>query len=385
MNKNKIKKYEDNEEQTQNTFKKLKKWAENDYLLKSPGPLAVPSVAEMYTYAKKMGFNISKDQIKKFRNELEVVSKYKHIGNTFKKRNALFRPSFVPRTGWVHLDVGFIGKNRKKYGEFILAVDTLSQRVKIKTFVKHAKSRKNLQNFIIELMSEEPWKNTYRIVTDGEAGISPNTINFLESRYPELRIIKLDYNIHTKAFLSERKIRSFKSKLSRYCLVQKIPLSKWRVKNPVFGGIPAKIVEEALNSTKIVGNFTPNNITQANEQSFIKELIDKKKKYAYTFLYGLSFPQNTKMLDKLFKFKEGDKVLVALTEHPDPHIRKQQWNKKTSIIGHFDKKSGLFIIVWRTFTISAKLYLTCHYRIKHEGGSVLPRLYHQDFLRPYSS
>ena len=105
MNENKV-----NEEQSQNIFKKLKKWAENDYLLRTPGPLAVPSVAEIYTYAKKMGFDINKQQIRKFRNQLEVVSKYKHIGNTFKKRNALFLPSFVPRTGWVHLDVGFIGK-----------------------------------------------------------------------------------------------------------------------------------------------------------------------------------------------------------------------------------------------------------------------------------
>ena len=384
MNENKVRTYEDNEEQTQIIFKKLKKWAENDYLLRTPGPLAVPSVAEIYTYAKKMGFGINKQQIRKFRNQLEVVSKYKCIGNTFKKRNALFLSSFVPRTGWVHLDVGFIGKNRKKYGEFLIAVDTLSQRVKIKTFAKHAKSRNNLQNFIIELMSEDPWKNTYRIVTDGEAGISTNAINFLESRYPELRIIKLDYNINTKAFYSERKIRSFKSKLSRFCLVQKIPLFKWRIQNPKVGGIPAKIVEEALNNTKIVGTFTPNNITQANEQKFIEELIDKKKKYAYTFLYGLSVPQDTKMLDKLFKFKEKDKVLVALTEHPDPRIRRQQWKKKATIVGHFDKKSGVFIIVWRTLTISANLYLACHYRIKDEGGTLLPRIYHQDFLRLYS-
>ena len=68
MNENKVRTYEDNEEQTQTIFKKLKKWAENDYLLRTPGPLAVPSVAEIYTYAKKMGFGINKQQIRKREN-----------------------------------------------------------------------------------------------------------------------------------------------------------------------------------------------------------------------------------------------------------------------------------------------------------------------------
>lgn len=364
---------------------KITKWAENDYLLQSGGPLAVPSAAEMLKYANSNGYNVTLENMKKLRNSLEVVSKYKVIGNTFRKRNLGFSPSFVPRSGWVHIDVGFIGKNKKQYGQFILAVDSLTQRVKIKTFKKQAKSKKNLQKFIIELMEDDQWKSTYRVVTDGESGMSINAIRFLESRYPELRIIKLDYNINTKAFLSERKIRSFKSKLSRYCLINKIPLARWRVKHPVLGKIPALVVQNALNNTKIVDDYTPNKITQANEKEFMATLIQKKKKYAYTFLYGISVPKDSNILNKIFKFKEGDKVLVALTEHPDAAVRKKQWKKKSSIVGHFDKNTGIFEIVWRTFTISAKLYLTFHYRIKREGDrqSPLPRLYHEDYLRLY--
>ena len=364
-------------------IKNLKKWAENDYLLRSPGPLTVPSVAEMRKYSIGKGFALSKPELTRIRNQLEVVSKYKKLGNKFAKRKAVWLPSFVPRTGWVHLDIGFIGESKKQYGEFIIAVDTLSRRVRIKTFAKHAKTRSNIQQFIIDLMNDPVWSRTYRIVTDGETGVSDNAIDHLQSLFPELRIIKLEYNLRTKAFFSERMIRTFKSKLSRYCLAKKIHLSKWRQK--VDGTIPANVVVQAINDTKIVGKFTPNSITPQNEQQFIQELIQKKKKYAYTFLYGLNFPQETDTLNKLFKFKEGDKVLIALNEHPDSNIRNKQKYKKPTISGHFNKNSGIFEIVWRTFTVSAKFYLTFYYRIKNNNGTELPRLYHEDLLRPYST
>ena len=265
-----IPKEEENENKKNHNINKIKRWAEHDYLLKSPGPLAVPSVSEMHKYSISKGFSFTKAQLTKIRNELEVVSKYKKIGNKFRKSNALWMPSLVPRRGWVHLDIGFIGLSGKQYGEFILAVDTLSRRVKIKTFVKKAKTLKNLQIFIIDLMNDPFWARTYRIVTDGESGISTNLINHLQAIYPELRILKLQHN-KNKAFYAERTIRTFKSKLSRYCLVEKIHLSKWR--NKVNGLIPAQVVEEAMNNTKIVGSFTPNTITDKNEQQFIREII----------------------------------------------------------------------------------------------------------------
>ena len=364
-------------------IKHLKEWAENDYLLRSPGPLTVPSVAEMHKYSVGKGMNLNKLELTKIRNELEIVSRYKKLGNKFKKKKALWMPSFVPASGWVHIDIGFIGESRKQYGEFIIAVDTLTRRVRIKTFTKKAKTRINIQQFIIDLMNDPVWSRTYRIVTDGETGVSDNAIEYLQSRFPELRIIKLEYNLSTKAFLSERMIRTFKSKLSRYCLAQKIHLSKWRQK--VGGRIPANVVVQAMNDTKIVGSFTPNRITPQNEQEFIQELIKTKKKYAFTFLYGLIFPQETATLNKLFKFKEGDKVLIALKEHPNSNIRNKQKYKKPTISGHFNKDSGIFVIVWRTFTVSSKFYLTFYYRLKYNNGIELPRLYHEDLLRPYST
>ena len=77
-------------------IKNLKKWAENDYLLRSPGPLTVPSVAEMRKYSIGKGFALSKPELTRIRNQLEVVSKYKKLGNKFAKRKAVWLPSFVP-------------------------------------------------------------------------------------------------------------------------------------------------------------------------------------------------------------------------------------------------------------------------------------------------
>ena len=76
------------------------------------------------------------------------MSKYKKLGYTVRKKNALWLPSLVPRRGWVQIDIGFIGQSKKRYGEFILAVDTLSRRVKVQTFQVQAKTLKNLQTFI---------------------------------------------------------------------------------------------------------------------------------------------------------------------------------------------------------------------------------------------
>ena len=75
----------------------------------------------------------------------------------------------------------------------------------------------------------------------------------------------------------------------------------------------------------------------------------------------------------------------ALNEHPNAKIRDKQKYRKPTISGHFNKDSGIFVVVWRTFTVSAKFYLTFYYRIKYINGAELPRLYHEDILRPYST
>ena len=99
----------------------------------------------------------------------------------------------------------------------------------------------------------------------------------------------------------------------------------------------------------------------------------------------MSSPQETTIINKIFKFKIGDLVLIALREHPIAKIREKQKYKKPSISGHFDKETGgVFKILWRTFTISATFYLTCFYRLKYKNGPVLQRLYHEDMLRSYS-
>ena len=76
-------------------IEEVKRWSVNDYLLKSPGPLAVPSVAEMYKYSNSKGFKLNKRQLTKARNQLEVVSKYKKLGYTVRKKNALWLPSYL--------------------------------------------------------------------------------------------------------------------------------------------------------------------------------------------------------------------------------------------------------------------------------------------------
>ena len=358
-------------------IKKLKEWAEFDYPFS--GTLTIPSVGEMKKYMQSLGYSVQNNQLKLIRNTLEPISKFKKMGNTYSKRNKYWIPSFVPRPGWVHLDIGFIGQNRKKYGEFILAVDALTQRVKLKTFSKKAKTTRSLRLFIIDLMNDNFFKDTYRILTDGESGISVNLMSELKNQFPQLTIIKLPYNIHTKSFVAERKIRSFKSKLSRLCLLKKIPLFKWRNRD-VNGQSPAQIVVDALNRTKIVNGYSPDTITQDNVFNFIEALMKTKKKYTHSFLYGMSFPQSSKLDDKIFKYKVGDRVLVSLIDHPDSTVRKTY--AKATIKGHFDKGTGIFKIVSRTYTISSQNYLVIHYRIRKEGGrQILPRKFPQDSLR----
>ena len=379
-----------------NKFSKLKHWAENIYLkgkntiepytqkiliffyIIGPGPLSLPSINELLIHAQKIGIECDKKEIQKFRDSLEVISRYKKIGLSGLRGRKIYRPSLVPRFGWVHLDIGFINLNKKEYGQFLIATDSLSRLTYIEARHKHAKNFKSIKTFIINLLQIQGFKHTYRLVSDDETSLSYKNIQIIETLFPHLRIIKLGYNLHTKAFHAERRIREFKSKLSRVLTARNLPISSWKKLVPE--------ITQALNETSLVKNFKPSDIKKSNIHRYVTELINQKKKYAYSFLYGLDFPQRSDILDKLFKYNIGDKIYLRIKDNPDDKIRSKAKFAKPTIRGHFDKKLDPYKISNRTFSISSESYLTTVYQlINTKTGKTLKRLIEEDYIRPFPS
>ena len=132
--------------------------------------LVIPSIREIQIYFEKKEKNkISRFDIKKIRNKLELITRFQPVGDEGKDRNRRFRSLVTSMNGWIEIDMFFMGQHKTKYGQGIIAVDILTKRVHAQSVPN--KKTESFEDFIKVLIQTPGFTSTRRILSDKEAAV----------------------------------------------------------------------------------------------------------------------------------------------------------------------------------------------------------------------
>ena len=324
---------------------KLIQWS-NKYL---SNHLIYPSINDIKKYSLKLGYNLNKEEILKFRNSLEAITKYNKL-NRSSQRKYGYIPNNISSLGWIQADLGFIEWKRKKYGKFILAVDELSQMVHVESISN--KKYETLKKFFVNLKKQPGFQYMRRVFTDQEAALlSRKNRNDLEINLPDVKF----FVSKRKANQAERYIRSFKLYISKILLAKQLSYTKWRdFINIVLNKMNTKMI------TKI--GMRPIDINKKTLDILLNKLL-LLKPYTRVNFYGVPLPSETIILKKLFKYNIGDKVYFSKSNNPDLKIKNLTKFETISLAGHFDKTLPVYTVNKRSLITTKKLYIIPLYNL----------------------
>ena len=338
--------------------------------------LSIPSIREIQRYfEKKDGLKISRFDIQRIRNKLELISRFQPLGDEGRARNLRFRSLVTAMNGWVEIDMFFMGQHKAKYGQGIIAVDILTKRVYAQSVPN--KTAESFENFIKTLIQTPGFKSTRRILSDKEAAVQS-----LEKQR-KFKSIKFITTLG-KAKMAERFIRSLKLSLSKLALARGISLMRWRE-------LLSDVLEK-LNTKKLPGKIPgvlnqvrPIDLNKNMAAKYIDYMLFNNKRFFSAF-HPVLTPQNPDIAKKIFKFSIGDKVYLAKKKHINPKIQKQYWGETRSISGHFAKfafdssELDVYTIKQRKLDNTSTGYIVPLYKLEDKEGKPTKFIYEQ-FIR----
>ena len=340
--------------------------------------LSIPTIRQIQKhFEKKDTIKLSRFDIQRIRNKLELITKFQPLGDEGQHRNRRFRSLVTAMSGWVEIDMFFMGQHKAKYGQGIIAVDILTKRVYAQSVPN--KTKETFENFITTLIQTPGFKSTRRILSDKEAAVQS-----LEKQ-KKFKNIKFITTLG-KAKIAERYIRSLKLYLSKLALARGISLMKWRE-------LLSDVLEK-LNTKKLPGKIPgvldqirPIDLNKNMAAKYVDYMLFNNKKFFSAF-HPVLTPQNPDIAKKIFKFSIGDKVYLAKKKHINPKMQKQYWGETRSISGHFSKfendssELDIYTIEKRKLDNTSMGYIVPLYKLKDKDGNSTKFIYEQ-FIRPY--
>ena len=339
--------------------------------------LSIPSIREIQKhFEKKIDYKISRFDIQRIRNKLELISRFQPLGDEGKQRNFHFRGLVTAMNGWVEIDMFFMGQHKAKYGQGIIAVDILTKRVYAQSVPN--KTKETFEDFITTLIQTPGFRSTRRILSDKEAAVQS-----LEKQ-KKFKSIKFITTLG-KAKMAERYIRTLKLHLSKLALARGVSLMKWRE-------LLSDVLEK-LNTKKLPGKIPgileqvrPIDLNKNMTAKYIDYMLFNHKRFFSAF-HPVLTPKNPDIAKKIFKFSVGDKVYLAKKKHINPKIQKQYWGETRSISGHFAKfeydssELDIYTIKQRKLNNTSMGYIVPLYKLEDKDGNPTKFIYEQ-FIRP---
>ena len=338
--------------------------------------LFIPSISTIQRhFQKKDGLKFSRLDIQRTRNKLELISRFQPLGDEGRRRNFRFRGLVTAMSGWIEIDMFFMGQHKAKYGQGIIAVDILTKRVYAQSVPN--KTTESFESFIKTLIKTPGFISTRRILSDKEAAIQS-----LEKQ-KKFKSIKFITTLG-KAKIAERYIRSLKLYLSKLALARGVSLMRWRE-------LLSDVLEK-LNTKKLPGKIPgvldyvrPIDLNKNMAAKYIDYMLFNNKRFFSAF-HPVLTPQNPDIAKKIFKFSVGDQVYLAKKKHINPKIQKQYWGETRSISGHFAKfeydstELDVYTIKHRKLDNTSMGYIVPIYKLEDKDGRPTKFIYEQ-FIR----
>lgn len=224
-------------------------------------------------------------QVKKLRNSLILVSSKKGDGRaTSGARRRLSLPAVFRHPAWVSADLGFIRMKGHNYGQFFLAIQTLTNRV----FVTKIPNKQwpSLREAVERMFKTQGFEQTTRMLMDGEAAFSEKNVSTLSKH--SFRVIRIWPDSGRMAYQAERAIRTFKSVISDILYIKRHHLKDW-----------SRFIKQAV--TIMNRQALPINISSPTS---LVNFYQKSPKMKAQF-YGIPEPT-----DYQYAFKIGDIVVL---------------------------------------------------------------------------
>ena len=340
-----------------------------------------PSVQELKTFLlrKFPGATFTNYDVRKARNRLPLLTKFRQLGDKGAHRNHGFKPLITTTLGWVEVDLMFLHEHKKKGGQAFIAVDILSKRVYARPIPN--KSLKTLKSVISEMIKSPGFTQVRRILSDEESALK--SLERKNTDFPGIRFVTTS----RKAKTVERMIRSLKLNLRRIMIANKDNNIKRWAKY-----LPRAV--DALNTKVLPGGKLPGlnqvrpiDITPRNVGAYVSHQILNNPAFSYG-LHPVIPPHNKNRSDKIFKFDIGSKVYFAKQYHPDRNIRDLVWGETKSFSGHFNQKSRKtgtddeYVVSHRWLQVSSKGYMIPLYNVRGKQGQVIHSVY-EHYIRPF--
>ena len=255
---------------------------------------------ELLKYCKQRKWNlIDTSKIRRIRRYFKFVALFEPL-----RRKPKFCSVGILRYGLIFGDIGFINQFKNSnngYGAFLALKEVVSGQinaVEVKT-----KSIKDVYEALQKLISSGPFSFCHSLVFDRERSIVSK--KFQSRLYKEYGIRIFFLKNRSKSFMGEVAVKYVKQQISMK--QQASGNNRW------IGRVLANIVTH-YNSQKVPGtSYVRGNITRKNTLKFLAQKFKMKNPsllFNSATLSNSSFT-NKRWRNRLFRFKKGDKVLIA--------------------------------------------------------------------------
>lgn len=308
------------------------------------------TIADLIKYKKKNKLSVSQSELNNIRARNVATAKHRRAKKKPQKFSSFHRPSL----GILQVDLLFMPKRWRKFNNYCIGALVAVQPVTQVTFVRgiRSKTMAELEAAFDDMLYRGPFSKVTQIQSDMESALTSQKFS---NRIMKIFGIKLVYlKAHVQAFQAENSIYTLKARTA----------SVMKSRNEKFAWLEI-MKEVVVNLNKQIIDGTKYRRIDVTPDNFMDFLAQKTGVKDATMLMnvGRLDVEKDSHLQKVFRFKIGDKVLV--TRAADTTVsKKEKMFRKTSTAGYYSDQ--VFVIKETAMSLnvlSAKKVFVQVYRI----------------------
>jgi hypothetical protein len=302
-----------------------------NYYFKHAKKGIVLTFKELRKFCSAKGLRIKKSSITSLRykfKELAIFSRYRNRHH--------YMGSSIEKPGVIQIDLGYFRKDLKAFNRqvkyLLVGVDCLSEKL---SCIPMTNKKQETWKRAIHLMQKNDYNFITTLISDRDSSIGGKA--FQERLKEEEGINWIHLRTRSKAFRVERMLRFIKTRLSTALSLNEVGDLNYLQHLP---GILSDYNSRFIKGTKIRRK-------DASKKNYMKILRQKLKMRDPESYFNTSVMSNFSptMASKIFKYKKGDKVLLATYV---------DYSKKP-LLGTFEKKSVTGSFGKRVYTVVRSL------------------------------
>jgi hypothetical protein len=314
----------------------------------------VLTTEDLKKFCRRKGIACGYEDIRKLRYKYKQTARFAKY-----KTPGKYMGSSVDKLGNIMIDLAEYKKNLRAFNQqnqyFLVGVDCLSQ--KLSCIPMTHKTQEKWEEAILSMMRNDfPYVTT--IITDRDTAISGKA--FQRSMKERYGINWIHLRTRSKAFKAERMIRFLKTRLSTALAFNEKGDNDWLQHLP---GILEDYNERFINGTTIRRR-------DASKKNYLEILAQKMggggvadpEAYFNVSVLGNFTPE---MSDRIFKYKVGDRVMLATYVDYSNKPARGAFEKK-SVTGSFGKK--VYSVRRQLLKSNAKFFLSKVYELEGLRG-----------------